>query len=147
MSKPTFGKGSDLRDPITFPTFRNCPFENDVDERYFTPSFEGPFDFKRHWCFLGEIMQADALLRLVMAVRDLEGTMATIACYDDERGMQFASKAKPGSTVAIICGLTHGFIDGSDGFRVEDASSMRVRMLLRSYRYRRPTLHRFFRIL
>lgn len=126
QQRKKFGKGSDLRDTETFPPFHDCPDENDLDLRYYSDQGGDPL---RHWCFLGEVVQVTYLGRLVCDVKDVQGRMARVAFYDDDRGDSFVQgspKCKPGYTVAVLYGMGHGFLDMSSGIRVEDNKCVRV---------------------
>ena len=128
MAAPV-GKGSDLRDRLTFPSFYDCPHEHDLDNRYLA-SLEGASIAypKRHWCFFGEIVDFMPYGRVVIDVKDQTGRDARVACYDDNMGQQFVPFCKKGHTVAILYANQHRFLDGSFGFRVEDSEHMKVRM-------------------
>lgn len=128
MTAPA-GKGSDLRDRATFPSLDGCPGEYDFDYRYYEIADDNVLRPTRHWCFLGEIVAIMAFTRLMVDVRDFNGEIARIACYDDDRGRSFVSKCKEGYTVGVLYGNQHNFLDFSVGFRVEDVTQMTVRIL------------------
>ncbi|CAL1717236.1 unnamed protein product, partial [Somion occarium] len=126
--------GSNLRNRLHFPAFRDCAHEMLLDTRYYGD--DGGFPLK-HWCFLGEIVDADFLGRLVVHARDIDGRITRIAFYDEEdplRGRQFIDKdivtekrkCKVGYTVAYLYPVMHNFIDGSMGFRLEDVSDFTI---------------------
>lgn len=120
------GAGSDLRDRLTFPTFADCPGDHELDPRYYTEVSNTVAQYSRHWCSLSQIVSVENFTRLVLNVRDMAGRDLRVACYDDRRGAKFIQDAKPGRTVAVLCGLKHHFMDGSFGFRVEEDDEMAI---------------------
>jgi hypothetical protein len=114
-----------LRNNITFPAFSDLPNENDVDPTYYD---EGPYRFspRRHWCFLGEIVDSYGLCRILLRVKDKDGEVVTIGLYTDDRGQALAPHIKEGHTVAVLYGEQHGFMDMTVGIRVEEASVIRI---------------------
>lgn len=114
-----------LRNDITFPAFSDLPNENDVDPTYYD---EGPYRFspRRHWCFLGEIVDSYGLCRILLRVKDKDGEVVTIGLYTDDRGQALAPHIKEGHTVAVLYGEQHGFMDMTVGIRVEEASVIRI---------------------
>lgn len=81
---------------------------------------------KRHWCFFGEIVNVVTFGRLVIHVRDVTGRELRVALYDDNRGRKFMSTSIRGHTVAILYALSHAFLDGGSGIKVEDEDNMTV---------------------
>ncbi len=120
------GKGSDLRDRLTFPSFSDSPGEYDLDLRYL-PMLRTPRYPTRHWCFLGEIVDVVTFGRLVIHVRDVTGRELQVAMYDDNRGQKFMSTSIRGHTVAILYAKRHDFLDGGSCFKVDEEYRMTVR--------------------
>jgi hypothetical protein len=114
-----------LRNDITFPAFSDLPNENDVDSTYYdeVPYRSSP---RRHWCFLGEIVDSYGLCRVLLRVKDKEGQIVTIGLYTDDRGQALAPHMKEGHTVAVLYGEQHGFMDMTVGIRVEEPSVIRI---------------------
>jgi hypothetical protein len=114
-----------LRNNVTFPAFSDLPHENDVDPTYYD---EGPYKFspRRHWCFLGEIVDSYGLFRVLLRVKDKDGQVVTIGLYTDDRGRALAPHIKEGHTVVVLYGEQHSFLDMTVGIRVEEASIIRI---------------------
>ncbi|KAH6905235.1 hypothetical protein BKA70DRAFT_509365 [Coprinopsis sp. MPI-PUGE-AT-0042] len=99
----------DLDDIIVFPDMAHMPV--------FPPK---PGE---SWYVLTEIKQDASLVRPMYQVEDkLEGNYWMVAFYTDNP-RQDARECKLGSMICIKDGMPHQFMDGSTGFRIEDASS------------------------
>ncbi|KAI9458196.1 hypothetical protein BJY52DRAFT_1270311 [Lactarius psammicola] len=48
---------TNLRDEKAFPSFRECPHEDDIPFTYYRQREDGVHAPIRHWCFLGEITE------------------------------------------------------------------------------------------
>jgi hypothetical protein len=118
---------SNLRNQITFPPFESLPHENDIDDIYFQ---EDPLAFvsrpRRHWCFLGEIVDMMILGRLRLEVKDKNGHVLPVNFHTDDCGAAFTSQCKKGHTLAILYGQQHAFMDMTVGIRLEDSGSVKV---------------------
>ncbi|EMD31935.1 hypothetical protein CERSUDRAFT_119267 [Gelatoporia subvermispora B] len=117
-----------LRDKRAFPLFADCPYENSANTRYFASNRTGSISPKRHWCFLGEIVDFVVFGRLTIDARDASGRVVRVSFYDNDRGLNFVrgDKVKKGCTVAVLYPEQHFFLDMSQGFRVEDASKVTI---------------------
>ncbi|KAI1149017.1 hypothetical protein F4825DRAFT_464445 [Nemania diffusa] len=75
----------------------------------------------KHSCLLGEIIQADTFIRPRLVCRDVNSRQLVVAFYpDNEAEMpRLQSGFKVGHTIAIFYPVSHGFLDGSVGIRVE----------------------------
>ncbi|KAI5862639.1 hypothetical protein GGS23DRAFT_85397 [Durotheca rogersii] len=104
-----------------FPAFRDCPAEHEWDDRYFIDSVPGIGVNRKHWCLLGEIIQADTRIRPRIVAKDYRGEDFVVALYPDDEDdtPRLLRQFKVGNTIAIFYALTHGFLDGTIGVRVE----------------------------
>ncbi|KIY61662.1 hypothetical protein CYLTODRAFT_427427 [Cylindrobasidium torrendii FP15055 ss-10] len=127
MSQP--GRGSDLSDRRTFPTFdalADYGMFPSASDYWKTGPYGNPVP-NQHWCFLGEIEENATFIRLAVTVRDRNGRgKIFVACHDDDRGMHLEKLAKKGNTVAVLYPKAHCFADGQVGFRVEDSSQLTI---------------------
>ena len=131
---------TNLRDEKAFPSFRECPHENDIPYASYDESEEGVLVPIRHWCFLGEITERVVFTRLCLTVKDRRGDKITVSFYlDSQFGGVFdfpvhrnvpKSLTNKGNTIAILYAQQHDFVDGSIGFRIEDADQVQVRPIL-----------------
>ncbi|KAM5341757.1 hypothetical protein ACJ41O_014788 [Fusarium nematophilum] len=122
---------ADLRDEETFPEFNWLPGENDVDLVFYDTVDGCTYKPRKHWCFLAEIIDVDAFLRLRLTVRDKAGDTATVAFYTDGRGMEFFTQLQQGNTVAILYAERHGFLDLTAGIRQEEEQGIKARVRFR----------------
>ncbi|KAI1456287.1 hypothetical protein F4805DRAFT_433112 [Annulohypoxylon moriforme] len=119
-----------FEDSNYFPSFNECPLEHMWDDRYLVdldpedPDSAGMN--KKHWCLLGEIIQADTFIRPRLVAKDRKGSEFVVAFYpDDEDDMpRLLKNFKVGNTVAIFYPVAHGFADGTIGVRVEDSDEV-----------------------
>ncbi|KAF8269767.1 hypothetical protein EI94DRAFT_1785121 [Lactarius quietus] len=126
-----------LRDEQAFPSFEDCPHENDVPYTYYGEREAGVYHPIRHWCFLGEITDRLVFNRLCLRVKDRSGeeVPANFHLTPREGPRMFTpgmsnfpvhgnipeSLTEKGNTLAILYGQQHNFMDGSIGFRIEEA--------------------------
>ncbi|KAI1394659.1 hypothetical protein F4819DRAFT_480901 [Hypoxylon fuscum] len=121
-----------FKDPNFFPSFRNCPGEHAWDDRYLVDSDPNdPNSYgsnRKHWCLLGEIVQADTIIRPRIVAKDHNGDRFVVAFYpDDPDDMpRLLNNFKIGNTIAIFYALVHNFLDGSVGVRVEDSDEVLI---------------------
>ena len=130
-----------LRDERAFPSFRECPHENDIPYSYYREREDGVYTPTRHWCFLGEITGKLVFNRLCLWVKDKEGEEVSANFHLGPQGMRTftpgmsnfpvhrnvpESLTDEGNTIAILYGQQHDFMDGSVGFRIEDADQVQV---------------------
>lgn len=120
-----------FKDHKFFPSFRDCPGEHPADRYPVDPTSTGTN--RKHWCLLGEIIQADTFIRPRIVAKDHRGDRFVVAFYpDDPNDMpRILENFKVGNTIAIFYALVHGFLDGSTGVRVEDSDKVLVRTPLR----------------
>ncbi|KAG2057454.1 hypothetical protein BDR06DRAFT_951607 [Suillus hirtellus] len=116
-----------LRDSFKFPIFSDLPENpaNGVNLKYYDGCLH-KFKPRRHWCFLGEIVDSVGLERVTLRVKDKDGQIGTIRLYTDDGGKALQPKIKKGHTVAVLYGEQHCFTDMTVGIRVEDASNIKI---------------------
>ncbi|KAG0289279.1 hypothetical protein BGZ98_003912 [Dissophora globulifera] len=121
-----------LLDPRIFPGYNDLPYENDVEPDYYTQNHRGVFEPRRHWCFMGEIVDDthsySAFLRHRMNVRDRDGAVIPVFFYleADIRETFDATVLKNGNTLFARYAQQHSFMDGSEGLRLEEPELFRV---------------------
>ncbi|KAG2089452.1 uncharacterized protein F5147DRAFT_39981 [Suillus discolor] len=116
-----------LRDDFSFPTFSGLPKEpeKELNLKYHDACLF-KFKPKKHWCFLGEIVDSVGLERVTLRVKDKDGQIGTIRLYTDDGGKALDPRIEKGHTVAVLYGEQHCFTDMSVGIRVEDASNIKI---------------------
>lgn len=114
--------------PDYFPVFRDIPGDHEYNDRYYVETGTSSATYKKKWCLLGEITQADAFPRPRLVVSDRTGISFVVALYLDRsvNASRILSKFKTGYTVAIMTALGHYFLDGSAGCRIEDEEDITV---------------------
>jgi hypothetical protein len=118
---------ADFRNEKTFPTFDGLPQEDDVDLTFYDTVNEFHYMPRKHWCFLGEIIDVEALFRVRLIVQDKTGTKLPVAFYTDGRGIELApSQLQRGYTVAILYAHQHSFLDFTTGIRQEEIGGVQV---------------------
>jgi hypothetical protein len=121
------GQLANLRSCVTFPGFINLPDENDVDPEFYKRSNIGTYRPRRHWCFLGEIVDFTILLRLQMEIKDVDSTTIPLYFYTDGRGSELVpAQVQKGYTVAILYAERHAFMSFELGIRHEDPQMIKV---------------------
>jgi len=121
------GQYADFRSD-TFPSFENLPGDNDINMEYLGTLDGFHYSPVKHWCFLGEILEVEAILRLRLIVKDKAGHQLPIAFYTDERGEELdRALLRKGYTVSILYAEHHGFMDMTEGIRHEAQSNIKVR--------------------
>jgi hypothetical protein len=112
---------ADLRSRATFPRFIDLPDKNDVDLDFYKSSDMVTYRPRRHWCFLGEIVDFATFLRLQMEIKDVDGRTTPLLFYTDGRGSELApTQIHIGYTVAILYAQRHAFMSSELGIRHED---------------------------
>ncbi|KAL7625887.1 hypothetical protein AAE478_005111 [Parahypoxylon ruwenzoriense] len=112
---------TNLRDERFFPAFSGLSDENDIDLDFYTSKNGYLWNPSKHWCFLAEIVNFNALIRLRLYVRDKTGNTVQIAFHTDARGEEVPlSLVESGNTVAILYAQQHSFMDFTTGIRLED---------------------------
>ena len=116
-----------LDDKSTFPLFENLPSDNDVDTLFFETRDSFSYHPRKHWAFLGEIVEIEYLFRLRLLVKDQGGQVIPIAFYTDKEGDEIPrSMLKIGNTVMILYPESHGFLDMTYGIRHESQKTLKV---------------------
>ena len=128
------GQLADLRNRRTFPGFADLPDENEVDPDFYKSSDLFTYRPRRHWCFLGEIMDFATVIRLHMEIEDVDGAKIPLYFYTDSRGSELApSRVQKGYTVAILYAKRHAFLYCEPGIRHEDPMMIKVLQKLPSH--------------
>lgn len=118
---------ANLEDRRYFPTFKQCPDENDVDLEFYESTNGFMFEPRKHWCLFAEIESADYLFRLRLVARDRDGIRFPVAFHLEDGDSDFdLSQFRVGRTIAILYAHEHGFMDMTIGIRQEDAISICV---------------------
>ena len=105
----------------------DLPDENDVDLDFYESSDMVTYRPRRHWCFLGEIVDFATLVRLQMEIKDIDGRKIPLYFYTDGRGSELApAQVQKGYTVAILYAQRHAFVHGEPGIRPEDPQMIKV---------------------
>ncbi|OTA55565.1 hypothetical protein K449DRAFT_387944 [Hypoxylon sp. EC38] len=121
-------KPQSFRDREFFPSFRDCPHERVWDDRYFVDTDDTSATNRKHWCLLGEIIEANTIIRPRIVAKDFRGDQFVVAFYpDDPNDMpRLLKNFKIGNTIAIFYALIHPFLDGTIGVRVEDSDEVLI---------------------
>ena len=120
-------KCANLRDERTFPTFKSCPDDSDIDLNLYTTADGFSFRPKRHWCLLAEITGVSYIIRPRLTAKDNSGVEFPIAFYleGDSTALDLSSLRK-GYTIAILYPQQHGFLDQTVGIRQEEIGGFKV---------------------
>jgi SET domain len=125
----SLGQLANLRTRATFLGFINLPDENDVDSDFYESSDMVTYRPRRHWCFLGEILDFATLHHLEMEVKDVDGEKIPLHFYTDGRGSELIPvQVQRGYTVVILYAKRHVFKFGEPGIRHEDPQMIKVRL-------------------
>jgi hypothetical protein len=107
---------------------------NDVDLDFYKSSDMVTYRPRRHWCFLGEIVDFAMLLCLQMEIKDVNGRKILLYFYTDGQGSELApAQVQRGYTVAILYTQRHTFMFGEPGIRHEDPRMIKVPQQLPIY--------------
>jgi hypothetical protein len=121
------GQLANLRNRATFPGFTDLPDENEVDPDFYENRDMVTYRPRRHWCFLGEILDYTALHHLEIEIKDVDGRKIPLHFYTDGRGSELASaQLRSGYTVAILYAKRHVFTFGGPGIRHENSRMIKV---------------------
>ncbi|KAJ7452086.1 hypothetical protein B0H11DRAFT_2068038 [Mycena galericulata] len=101
----------DLEDVIAFPDTGHIPA---------FPPHPG-----ESWIIFGEIVRDDSVFRPVYIIRDKINCDFPVAFYTDNPA-EDAKDCKKGHILCITSGMRHQFVDGSNGYRIEDPSTVFV---------------------
>jgi hypothetical protein len=136
MNESLTPTSTNIQDEEAFPSFEDCPHENDIPFTYYRER-GGVYYPIRHWCFLGEITYRLVFNRLCLTVKDRKGEELPANFHLDSRGPRMftpgmsnfpehpnipQSLTEEGNTIAILYPEQHNFMDGTIGFRIEDAT-------------------------
>ncbi|VDC08015.1 unnamed protein product [Peniophora sp. CBMAI 1063] len=148
MATSSFSRSSfDLRSATYFPSYRQLPFDNDINDLFYKPSKDGIYRPSHHWAFLAEIVEA-RIMRLPPSmnvititgdlgfqrpcylVRDREGTEINVAFHTEPVDMAIhgfdEKNYAVGNTMAVLYANRHCFMDGTEGLRIEELPIMKV---------------------
>jgi hypothetical protein len=121
------GQLGDLRSPASFPGFIDLPDENEVNLDFYESSNRVTYRRRRHWCFLGEIMDITMLLRLELELKDVNNKRIPLLFYTNGRGNELEpEQVQKGYTVAILYPQRHAFLYCAPGIRLEDPRLIKV---------------------
>ncbi|KAH8812463.1 hypothetical protein F5884DRAFT_310434 [Xylogone sp. PMI_703] len=121
------GQLVDLRNQLIFPGFLDLPDENDIDPEFYTSSDGFSYRPRRHWLFLGEIVDFMTLVRLQMELQDVNGKTVPLFFYTDGRGKELnPSLVQKGYTVAVLYAQQHAFLYSEPGIRQEDPATIKI---------------------
>ena len=130
--RPTSWKqGEDfLQNTFHFPSFKDLPHENDLDEGYWKCDLSGVYVPACTWFFMAEITDDKysqiPFYRNQIVVTDRAG-QRDIPIYFYPEGGSFDFKLlKKGSTILVVNGQKHNFLDLSIGLRIEDLDTVSV---------------------
>jgi hypothetical protein len=121
---------ANLQDKKHFPGFEDLAWDNQLDEDYYRQRDNGFWEPRKHWVFVGEIVEVDILLRVRLTVKDRDGLEIPIAICTEARGVELGpSNLQVGNTVIIFYAVKHLFPDMTIGIRHEDLQSLKVCVL------------------
>lgn len=127
VQKPHDSQILNFRNEAAFPAFEDLPGENDVNLDFYQSEDGFSYRPRRHWAFLGEIMNVDSLFRLRLLVKDKRDQQIPIAFYTSQVGNEIApSILKAGYTVVVLYAEIHGFLDLSYGIRHGNYKALKV---------------------
>ncbi|KAI1114823.1 SET domain-containing protein [Nemania sp. NC0429] len=122
------GKPADFHHGAYFPVFAELPNDRELDLDFFDFNMgDKAGQPRRHWCFLGEIVEFGYLMRLQMEVKGRNGAKVPLFFYTEDRGEELMESLRTGQVVAILYAKSHAFMDGQFGIRLEDAALVKVR--------------------
>lgn len=121
------GQPGDFRNQSSFPAFSGLPDDTYISTEFYTSSDGTTHRPRRHWLFLGEIVDFFTLARLQMDIKDVEGNTVPLFFYTDGRGRELApSKVQKGYTVTILYAQHHRFMFSEPGIRLENSWNIQV---------------------
>lgn len=125
LKKP--GQLADFRYRATFPGCNNLPHENHIDPEFYATVDEFTHRPRRHWLFLGEIVNFGSLLRLQMTIKEVDSMTIPLFFYTEGRGSELEiSLIQKGYTVAILYAEFHAFAFSEPGIRLEEPIHIKV---------------------
>lgn len=121
---------ANLQDKKHFPGFEDLAWDNNLDIQYYRQRDNGYWEPRKHWVFIGEIVEVDILFRVRLTVKDRDGLEIPIAIHTEARGVEVgASNLQVGRTVVIFYAVKHLFMDMTIGIRHEDLQYLKVCIL------------------
>ncbi|KAG6026458.1 hypothetical protein E4U19_002583 [Claviceps sp. Clav32 group G5] len=103
-----------------FPGFDDLPYKDDIGAN---SSLR-----KRHWCFLGQVMEPIHIVPLDVQVMDVHGKKLRVHFYTEKKGLEKSApnEAQRGHTVAVLDATKYNFKFGPPGIRLQDARMIKV---------------------
>ncbi|CCE29252.1 uncharacterized protein CPUR_02945 [Claviceps purpurea 20.1] len=121
--KPTLAapRGTIMERRDFFSPFSELPHKNGVRGDIF-------FQSRRHWCFLGQILEDPLLIQpLSLEVMDMYNKKTKVHFYTETKGAEVEAYLEtPASTVAILNATRHDFHFGPPGIRHEDPRMIKI---------------------
>ncbi|KAF5611427.1 mynd finger and set [Fusarium subglutinans] len=120
-------KLANLQDKKHFPGFEDLSWDNQLELDYYRQRENGFWEPRKHWVFIGEIVEVDIGFRVKLTVKDRDGLEIPIAIYTESRGLELgASNLQAGNTVVIFYAVKHLFMDMTIGIRHEDPEYLKI---------------------
>jgi hypothetical protein len=120
-----------LRNRTIFPGFIDLPGEDIIDLNFYESNDMISGQPRQHWCFLAEIVECTALVRLQMLLKDIDGKKLPLFFYTNDRGKKFSpAQIQKGYTVAVLYAERRAFKFDDPGIRVEDSQVIKVSLTL-----------------
>ncbi|CCT65056.1 uncharacterized protein FFB20_02943 [Fusarium fujikuroi] len=118
---------ANLQDKKHFPGFEDLAWDNNLDIQYYRQRDNGYWEPRKHWVFIGEIVEVHIDLRVRLTVRDRDGLEIPVAIYTESRGVELGpSKLQVGNTIVIFYAVKHLFMDMTIGIRHEDLQYLKI---------------------
>ncbi|KAF5627838.1 mynd finger and set [Fusarium sp. NRRL 25303] len=118
---------ANLQDKKHFPGFEDLAWDNNLDTQYYRERDNGFWEPRKHWVFIGEIVEVDILFRVRLTVKDRDGLEIPIAIYTESRGVELGpSNLQVGNTIIIFYAVKHLFMDMTIGIRHEDLQYLKI---------------------
>ncbi|KAF5977369.1 SET domain-containing protein [Fusarium bulbicola] len=97
---------ANLQDKKHFPGFEDLSWDNQLELDYYRQRENGFWEPRKHWIFIGEIVEVDIGFRVKLTVKDRDGLEIPIAIYTESRGLELgASNLQAGNTVIFPISL------------------------------------------
>ena len=122
------------------------------DKTIFLEAGSYPLADSGHWCFAGEITDVEFLMRLRLVVSDVNSSAKglVVAWYldneDQDALVKIYQQCKRGYTIFILDPLPHQFRDGTQGFRLETADTVKVGNLYIRHYFDNDTIYNLDKI-
>ncbi|KAF5675877.1 hypothetical protein FCIRC_7249 [Fusarium circinatum] len=102
-------KLANLQDKKHFPGFEDLSWDNQLEHDYYRQRENGFWEPRKHWVFIGEIVEVDIGFRVKLTVKDRDGLEIPITIYTESRGLELgASNLQAGNTVHLFMYMTIG---------------------------------------